>query len=137
MPTPMVLLSGCTNLAHFPNQVSQTTNFHPYNFASPQWAALTPPGEISKAVFREAHRVARPGGYYYPIDFRSGRQAVRRSAYGMFGTWWDHRWNNERWSLEFRALAFEDEMERVGFVLNPKAKAALPGFGIRHAIKQA
>jgi len=95
------------------------------------------PGEISKAVFREAHRVARPGGYYYPIDFRSGRQATRRTAYGMYRTWWDHRWNNERWSLEFRALAFEDEMENVGLWLNPKAKAALPGFGIRHGIKRA
>ncbi len=93
------------------------------------------PGEISKAIFREAHRVARPGGYYYPIDFRSGRQAPRPSAYMTVRIWRDHRWNNERWSLEFRELAFEDEMERVGLMLNPDAEAALPGFGIRHGIK--
>ncbi len=93
------------------------------------------PEEISKAVFREAHRITRPGGYYYPVDFRSGRQAMRSTAYGAFRRWWDHRWNNERWSMEFRKLAFEDEMERVGLILNPKAKAVLRGFGIRHGIK--
>ena len=95
------------------------------------------PAEKSKAVFREAYRVARPGGYYYPIDFRSGRQAGRRTPYGVFGSWWDHRWNNEVWSMSFRSLPFEDEMEKVGFWLNPEAEAALPGFGIRHGIKEA
>jgi len=95
------------------------------------------PAEITKAVFREAHRVARPGGYYYPIDFRSARQAPKRSAYGIYRTWWDHRWNNERWSMEFRSVAFEEEMEKVGFVLNPDAKPAIRGFGIRHGVKQA
>jgi ubiquinone/menaquinone biosynthesis C-methylase UbiE len=95
------------------------------------------PGEVSRAVFREAHRVARPGGYYYPIDFRSGRQARRRSAYGEFRRWWDHRWNNERWSFEFGALAFEDEMEKAGLALDPDAPEALRGFGIRQGVKAA
>ena len=95
------------------------------------------PGDISKQVFREAHRITRPGGYYYPIDFRSGRQARRNTAYGMFRRWWDHRWNNERWSMSFRSLAFEDEMEKAGLILNPKAKAALRGFGIRQGVKSA
>ena len=95
------------------------------------------PEEISKDVFREAHRIARPGGYYYPIDFRSARQAPRRTAYGLYRSWWDHRWNNERWRMEFEALAFEDEMEKAGFRLNPDAKPAIRGFGIRHGVKPA
>jgi ubiquinone/menaquinone biosynthesis C-methylase UbiE len=95
------------------------------------------PAEINKAVFREAHRIARPGGYYYPIDFKSGRQAPKPSAYGAYRTWWDHRWNNERWSMEFRSIAFEEEMEKVGFWLNPDAKPAIRGFGIRHGVKKA
>jgi SAM-dependent methyltransferase len=95
------------------------------------------PAEVSKAVFREAYRVARPGGYYYPVDFRSARLAPRWSAYTKYRRWWDHRWNNERWIMEFDALAFEEEMEKVGFWLNPKAKAAVRGFGNRHGIKRA
>jgi len=95
------------------------------------------PEEISKKVFSEAYRVARPGGYYYPIDFRSARQAPRRTAYGIYRSWWDHRWNNERWRMEFEDLAFEDEMENVGFSLNPDAKPPIRGFGIRHGIKTA
>ncbi len=95
------------------------------------------PGQISKDVLREAHRIARPGGYYYPVDFRSGTASRRRSAYGTFRSWWDHRWNGEIWRMEFAALAFEDEMEKAGLKLNPKAKAALRRFGIRHGVKQA
>ena len=95
------------------------------------------PAEKSIAVFKEAHRVARPGGYYYPIDFRSGRQAMRMTPYRVFTRWWDHRWNNEVHSMSFRSLPFEDEMEKAGLWLNPEAKAALPGFGIRHGIKKA
>ena len=37
------------------------------------------PKDISKKVFDEAYRITRPGGYFYPIDFRSGRQAGRRN----------------------------------------------------------
>ena len=93
--------------------------------------------DAARAIFREAYRVARPGGYYYPIDFRSSRQAPPPSAYFAFSIWTDHRWNAERWSLEFRGLDFEGQMEKAGFWLNPDAKAALPGFGMRHAIKRA
>ncbi len=95
------------------------------------------PAEITKAVFREAHRITRPGGYYYPIDFRSARQAPKRTAYRIYRSWWDHRWNNERWIMEFKSVAFEEEMEKVGFVLNPDAKPAIRGFGIRHGVKPA
>lgn len=93
--------------------------------------------EGARAIFREAHRVARPGGYYYPIDFLSGRQAMPYNPYMAYAIWNDHRWNHERWSLEFRGLDFEGEMEKAGFWLNPDGPEALPGFGIRHAIKRA
>lgn len=93
------------------------------------------PAENSKDILREAHRVARPGGYYYPIDFRSG--STRRSPYGVFRGWWDHRWNGEIWRVEFANMGFEGEMEKAGLMLNPKAKAALRRFGIRQGVKRA
>lgn len=91
--------------------------------------------DASRAMFAEAHRVTRPGGYFYPIDFRSGGDKGR--AYGQYRRWWDHRWNNEVWSHEFHTLDFEDELEKAGFTMNKEAKAVLPGFGIRHALKKA
>ena len=86
-------------------------------------------------VIAEAYRVTRNGGYYYPIDFRtSGNKGV---AWGQYRRWWDYRWNEEPWSPEFVAFDFEGEIEKAGFTLNHETKAALPGFGKRHAEKLA
>ena len=91
--------------------------------------------DASKAVMKEAYRVTRKGGYYYPIDFRSGGDKGR--AYGQYRRWWDHRWNNEVWSREFHTLDFAGELAKAGFTMNKEAKAVLPGFGVRHAIKKS
>jgi ubiquinone/menaquinone biosynthesis C-methylase UbiE len=93
------------------------------------------PAASTRSVIDEARRVTRPGGVYYPIDFNSGGVAAPPRA--MFGLWWDHRWNNEVWSLEYHGMNFTDEIGARGFSLVKGAKPALPGFGIRHAIKQA
>jgi ubiquinone/menaquinone biosynthesis C-methylase UbiE len=124
---------------HFAQRLAEDTGFpdNHFDIVTSYIMHHELPAEKSIAVFREAHRVARPGAYYYPIDFRSGRQAMRLTPYRVFTRWWDHRWNNEVHSMSFRSLPFEDEMEKAGLLLNPDAKAALPGFGIRHGIKQA
>lgn len=93
------------------------------------------PAEITKKVIAEANRVTRPGGVYYPIDFMSG--GVRGPAQSMYGRWWDHRWNNEVWSREYHSLDFTAEIGQRGFTIVKGAKPALPGFGIRHAVKTA
>jgi ubiquinone/menaquinone biosynthesis C-methylase UbiE len=91
--------------------------------------------DASRAMIAEAYRITRPGGYFYPIDFRSGGDKGR--AYGQYRRWWDHRWNTEVWSREFHTLDFEGEIEKAGFTRKKETKAALPGFGARHAIKKA
>ena len=91
--------------------------------------------DATRKVIAEAHRVTRPGGVYYPVDFNSG--GAKSPPRAMFGRWWDHRWNNEVWSLEYHSLNFTDEIGARGFNIVKGAKAALPGFGIRHAIRQA
>ncbi len=93
------------------------------------------PADKTRDVFREAYRVTRKGGYFYPIDFRT--RAPKQRAYAQYRTWWDHRWNVEVWSREFRSLNMEAELENAGFTLNKDAKPVIRGFGIRHAIKQA
>lgn len=90
--------------------------------------------EGTHAVVNEAWRITRPGGVYYPIDFKL-TNAPRRSAYGMYRLWWDHRWNNEVWSLKFRQTGLPNLIRAAGFVLNEDAPVALEGFGVLFGTK--
>jgi ubiquinone/menaquinone biosynthesis C-methylase UbiE len=91
------------------------------------------PQVATRAVIEEAHRVTRPGGVYYPVDFNSGGNTG--PAYGMFRRWWDHRWNNEVWSREYHGLNFTDEIAQRGFQHIKETPAALRGFGARHFVR--
>ncbi len=82
---------------------------------------------------REAYRLVRPNGYYYPIDFRTVGDKNRASS--QYRRWWDHRWNCEPWSPGFVAFDFEAEIERAGFTINRDTKPVMFGFGARHAVK--
>jgi ubiquinone/menaquinone biosynthesis C-methylase UbiE len=93
------------------------------------------PAEISRKVIAESQRVTRGGGVYYPLDFNSG--GTTGTPRGLYQRWWDHRWNNEVWSLEYHALDFNAEIAKRGFTLNKETKPALPGFGARHFVKTA
>ena len=93
------------------------------------------PAEMTRKVINEAQRLTRTGGVYYPIDFNSG--GTKGPARSMYRRWWDHRWNNEVWSLEYHSLDFSGEIAQRGFTQVKNAKAALPGFGVRHFIKTA
>ncbi len=93
------------------------------------------PAEMTRKVIEEARRVTRTGGVFYPVDFNSGGD--RSPARAMYRRWWDHRWNNEVWSLEYHSMNFSDEIARRGFTQVKNAKAALPGFGVRHFVRTA
>ena len=93
------------------------------------------PADITRRVIAEAQRVTRPGGVYYPIDFNSG--GTKAPARSMYSRWWDHRWNNEVWSLEYHSMNLTDEVAQRGFIQVKNATAALPGFGVRHFAKTA
>jgi ubiquinone/menaquinone biosynthesis C-methylase UbiE len=83
----------------------------------------------AKKIAAEAHRVLRPGGTFFPVDFPTGRQAPVMSPYTAFSLWWDHRWNNEVWSLNYRSLNFADEMAKVGFAVDETVPQARRGHG--------
>ncbi len=93
------------------------------------------PANMNLAVIEEMRRVTRSGGVYYPIDFNSG--GVSSPPRAMYGRWWDHRWNHEVWSMEYHSLDFSAEIAKRGFSQVPNAQAALPGFGVRHFVRQA
>jgi SAM-dependent methyltransferase len=68
--------------------------------------------DASRRIIAEAHRILRPGGVFYPMDFN---HAAAPSATLPYLQWKDHRWNNEPWRLEHAALDFAGEMRKVGF----------------------
>ena len=81
------------------------------------------PAEISQHIVNETHRILRPGGLYFPIDFYTGGRR-NPDAYGKYGEWRDHRWNNEVWRLEYAALDFPGAMRKAGFTVNEKGPGA-------------
>jgi len=90
----------------------------------------------TKASVKEAWRIVRPGGVWYPLDFKL-TGAPRRNAYGSYRGWMDHRWNNEVWTPSFRANGLPNLIREAGFDLNEKGPELLPGFGILNATKPA
>lgn len=91
------------------------------------------PEKVSHQVIAESQRVTRPGAVYYPVDFTTG--GTRMTPRALFRRWWDHRWNNERWSFEYHAMNFDQEIQGRGFAQVEKAKPVIRGFGIRHFIR--
>lgn len=85
------------------------------------------PAAISRQVVREAHRVLRPGGVFFPIDFYTGSIPVTKNASQKLRHWWDHRWNNEVWWNEYAALDLAAAMEDVGFNVNRNGPRAWIG----------
>jgi ubiquinone/menaquinone biosynthesis C-methylase UbiE len=92
--------------------------------------------EATRAIVKEAYRITRPGGVFYPIDFRL-TNAPRRTAYGLYRLWWDHRWNNEVWALQYRQSGLPNLIRAAGFALNESEPEALPNFGVLNATKPA
>ncbi len=92
--------------------------------------------EGTRDIVNEAFRITRPGGIFYPIDFNL-RSMRPRTAYSQYRRWWDHRWNNEVWTLKYRANGLQDLVRAAGFDLNEEGPVALPRFGVMNATKPA
>lgn len=76
------------------------------------------PADTSRAIIAEAHRILRPGGIFYPMDFNL---AATPTAFRRYGEWKDHHWNNERWRLEHATVDFDAEMRKVGFTVDDRS----------------
>jgi 2-polyprenyl-3-methyl-5-hydroxy-6-metoxy-1,4-benzoquinol methylase len=90
--------------------------------------------EGTKAQVKEAWRLVRPGGVYYPLDFNLNNPP-RRNAYGWYRGWWDHRWNDEVWTIKFRQNGLPNLIRQAGFDLNIQEPELLRNFGILNATK--
>lgn len=88
------------------------------------------PADKTKDIIEEAQRVTRPGGVYVPLDFVSGGTTGRPAQ--LHSRWWDHRWNNEVWSLSYHSIDFTAEIAKRGFNQIEGAKPIAPQFGDRN-----
>ncbi len=123
---------------HFAQRLAEDTKFPDGYFdlvvSYIMFHEVSPAG--AQAIVNEAYRITRPGGVFYPIDFRL-TNAPRRSAYGLYRLWWDHRWNNEVWTLKFRSAGLPDLIRAAGFSLNETEPVVLENFGVLNATKPA
>ncbi len=95
------------------------------------------PQAITQQVIRETYRILRPGGAFFPVDFRTGKQAPKPSPQRSFAMWWDHRWNNEPWRPDFTSRDFGDSIAAVGFKVKEDFPSARRGHGSIMAVKPA
>ncbi len=120
---------------HWSQQSAEKTNFEDgyFDIVASYIINHEIPTHGNKKIVAEAYRLTRPGGYFYPIDFRTRGDKGR--VYQQYRRWWDHRWNEEPWSPEFVNFDFEGEIERAGFTINRETKPVMMGWGARHAEK--
>ncbi len=78
--------------------------------------------KASEAAIAEAHRILRPGGVFFPMDLWSRSPRPGRQAYQKYTYWWNHRWNDEVWFLEYAELDMEGTMAKVGFDVNERER---------------
>ncbi|MBM3515260.1 MAG: class I SAM-dependent methyltransferase [Alphaproteobacteria bacterium] len=77
------------------------------------------------AIFKEAQRILRPGGLYYPMDFYTAERQIMKNGYGQVRDWMTSRWNHERWLYEYQSVDFPKEMTAAGFDVIAKG---MPGY---------
>ncbi|MFL2770412.1 MAG: class I SAM-dependent methyltransferase [Rhodospirillaceae bacterium] len=85
------------------------------------------PASISDKHVKEAHRILRKGGVFFPIDFYTGSNEVTTRADLKFRRWWDHRWNDEVWFQEYDGFDMPESMRNAGFDVDEEGPPAWIG----------
>ncbi len=93
--------------------------------------------QATDAIIAEAFRILRPGGVFFPIDHRTGKQAPRKTASWNFQVWNDRNLNNEYWRRDFESRDFADLIQDAGFEVDETVQPASFGFGAIKATKPA
>ena len=73
--------------------------------------------EAAKKIVAEVGRVLRPGGVFYPTDFYTNALPPS-TAWQHFQAFWNHRWNNEDWMLEYATVDLNAEMRKSGMTIS-------------------
>jgi ubiquinone/menaquinone biosynthesis C-methylase UbiE len=96
------------------------------------------PARATLAAIKEVHRILRPGGLYYPVDFYTAGREPPSDAYSRLRDWVSHRWVHEPWMLEYREVDLPGELKKLGFAVEHKGAPGMMGDrGNLTATKQA
>jgi len=122
--------------ANFAQRLAQDTKFPDgyFDIVTSYIAHHEMPKTVTAQVIKEVNRITRKGGVFYPVDFHT-TGSMQGAPRGLYSLWVDHRWNHEVWRLEFQSIDFTADIGKGGFAVQKNAVAALPGFGVRHAVK--
>jgi ubiquinone/menaquinone biosynthesis C-methylase UbiE len=78
------------------------------------------PAETTAQILKEVSRILRPGGTFYPLDFNYSKP--KTSPVYSYTTWWDHRWNNERWRVEYASVDMDAALQKAGFTVQDNSE---------------
>lgn len=81
------------------------------------------PTAAARDIVKEAKRLLRPGGVFYPVDFSTFHE-LKPTAWSRFAQWWDHVHNNEVWTEEYRTSDFSAIMTETGLSVAQGPKVA-------------
>lgn len=93
--------------------------------------------EAQDKIIAEAKRVLRPGGVFFPMDFLTGKQAPKNTAYRTFAIWQDHKFNGEPWRMEYSSRDFGELVKKHGFETDESIRPARRGHGAIMGTKPA
>ena len=82
------------------------------------------PAQATVKISRELHRVIRPGGLYFPIDFYTGAAYKKLTPHYLYSMWKDYRWNHEVWREDYRKLNFSQTFRDAGFSVDENGPPA-------------
>ena len=85
------------------------------------------PTEDTRKILSEVKRILRPGGVFFPVDFKTYDQRPP-SANSRLNQWWDHVYNNEVWTEEYRDSNFSELMREAGLIVNKNAPTLSKNF---------
>jgi ubiquinone/menaquinone biosynthesis C-methylase UbiE len=107
---------------HFSQQLAEKTNFpdNHFDIVATYIMFHEMPGETTKQVLKEVARILRPGGVFFPLDFNGQGFGT---PYGVYASWFDHRWNSERWRFEFANVNMDEELRKLGFSVDDQSEA--------------
>lgn len=101
---------------HYVQQLSEKTQFPDNHFdivTSNLLIHEVPAAKVDE-IAKEAYRILRPGGVYYPLDSYSGDQP-RKTALSQYNAWRNYRWNHEVWWMEYYGYDHAKGMRDAGF----------------------